>query len=370
MELFVALLTTLIVIPILKPLAIKAGLVDLPNARKHHEGAVPLIGGIAIFLGTLTAALIAFPNDATIRLFLLSAALIVFLGMLDDKQDLPVRTRIVAQILIGGILVYGAGHYIHNLGNLFYFGDIELGVIGTVFTIVAVIAAINAFNMTDGIDGLAGSLALNSFTAIAVLFYLSGNREQAMLPVIIAFSVVPFLLFNLSLLPGKARKIFMGDAGSMFIGLSVIWMLTLGTQGDNPSFRPVTALWIIAIPLMDMVAIVFRRIKKGQSPFKPDREHLHHIFMRAGMTSKGALAVICSASIFLAAIGIICEYHQVAESVMFFGFLALFAVYNYAILHIWKLLKWIQFCSERKKSSISREIGNKLLKTAACALAR
>ncbi|WP_105253987.1 UDP-N-acetylglucosamine--undecaprenyl-phosphate N-acetylglucosaminephosphotransferase [Pseudoalteromonas sp. T1lg75] len=348
MEFFVALLTTLIVIPILKPLAIKAGLVDLPNARKHHEGAVPLIGGIAIFLGTLTAALIAFPTDATVRLFLLSAALIVFLGMLDDKQDLPVSTRIVAQVLIGGILVYGAGHYIHNLGDLFYFGNIDIGVVGTVFTIIAVIAAINAFNMTDGIDGLAGSLALNSFTAIAILFYMSGDSNQAMLPIIIAFSVIPFLLFNLSLLPGKARKIFMGDAGSMFIGLSVIWMLTLGTQGENPSFRPVTALWIIAVPLMDMVAIVFRRIKKGQSPFKPDRDHLHHIFMRAGMTSRGALAVICSVSILLAAVGVVCDYYQVAESIMFFGFLALFAVYNYAIMHIWKLLKWIHLIQRKR----------------------
>ncbi|MFY8273997.1 UDP-N-acetylglucosamine--undecaprenyl-phosphate N-acetylglucosaminephosphotransferase [Pseudoalteromonas sp. SSDWG2] len=356
MEFLVALLTTLIAIPILKPLAVKVGLVDVPNARKHHDGAVPLIGGIAIFLGTLSATLIAFPTDATVRLFLLSAALIVFLGMLDDKEDLPVRTRIVAQILIGGILVYGAGHYIHDLGNLLFLGDVDLGVFGTFFTIVAVIAAINAFNMTDGIDGLAGSLALNSFTAIAVLFYLSGNTNQAMLPVIIAFSVVPFLLFNLSLLPGKARKIFMGDAGSMFIGLSVIWMLTLGTQGENPSFRPVTALWLIAIPLMDMVAIVFRRLKKGQSPFKPDRDHLHHIFMRAGMTPKGALAIISIISIVLAAVGVVCDYYQVSESVMFCAFLVLFVVYNYSMMHVWKLLKFVRVIQRRNRIRRLRNI--------------
>ena len=342
MELFVALITTLMVIPALKPLALKVGLVDTPNARKHHTGVVPLTGGIAIFLGTLTAALIAFPDDSTVQLFLISAAMIVFLGALDDKNDLPVRTRIVAQILIGSILVYGAGHYITDLGDLLGLGSIHLGVFGTIFTIVAVIAAINAFNMTDGIDGLAGSLALNTFASIAVLFFLSGNTTHAMLPVIIAFSVIPFLLFNLCLLPGKARKIFMGDAGSMFIGLSVIWLLTLGTQNDIPAFRLVTALWLIAVPLMDMVAVVLRRVKKGQSPFKPDRDHLHHIFMRAGMSDKAALVAITFTSMALALIGVTGEYFNVSEVVMFMAFLLVFVVYNFIFMHIWKILKWIR----------------------------
>ncbi|NTS76891.1 UDP-N-acetylglucosamine--undecaprenyl-phosphate N-acetylglucosaminephosphotransferase [Catenovulum sp. SM1970] len=356
MEFIIALMTTLIAIPFLKPIADKVGLVDVPNARKQHDGAVPLIGGIAIFLGTLTACMIAFPDDSTIRLFLISAALIVFLGVMDDYHDLPVGLRLVSQLLIGSILVYGAGNYLDNLGDLFAVGEITLGVLGTIFTMVAVLAAINAFNMTDGIDGLAGSLAINTFLSIATLFYLQGQHQNAALPVIVAFSVIPFLLFNLSLLPGKARKIFMGDAGSMFIGLSVIWMLTLGTQGEQPAFRPVTALWIIAIPLMDMAAIMYRRINKGQSPFQPDRDHLHHIFIRAGIQPRSALIYISLASALLSGIGLTGEYYQVPEWIMFTGFLCLFVAYSFVIMHIWKAIRFVKKIKRAKRLKKYRRI--------------
>ncbi|AWB66760.1 undecaprenyl-phosphate alpha-N-acetylglucosaminyl 1-phosphate transferase [Saccharobesus litoralis] len=349
MEFLTALLTTLIIIPFLKPIADKVGLVDLPNARKHHNGAVPLVGGIAIFLGTMTACMMAFPNDNLIQLFLISAGLIVLLGVMDDYHDLSVKLRIIAQILIACILVYGEQAYLANLGNLFGFGDVYLGTIGTLFTIIAVIAAINAFNMTDGIDGLAGSLALTTFGSSAILFYLGNNSEHVTLPLIIAFSVIPFLLFNLSLFPGNIRKIFMGDAGSMFIGLSVIWILVIGTQGENAAFRPVTALWIIAIPLMDMAAIMYRRIRKGQSPFKPDRDHLHHIFMRAGFTARQSLMIICTASVMLSLVGIISEIYQWPEPLMLVLFIAMFLAYNHAIVHVWKLVKRIRVLRRASK---------------------
>jgi UDP-GlcNAc:undecaprenyl-phosphate GlcNAc-1-phosphate transferase len=96
----------------------------------------------------------------------------------------------------------------------------------------------------------------------------------------------------------------MGDAGSMFFGLSVIWLLTIGTQGESASFRPVTALWICAIPLMDMLAIVMRRYRKGKSPFKPDRGHLHGILQRAGLFSRQTLMLISISSVAMSLIGV------------------------------------------------------------------
>ena len=129
----------------------------------------------------------------------------------------------------------------------------------------------------------------------------------------------------------------MGDAGSMFIGLSVIWLLTIGTQGDNASFRPVTALWICAIPLMDMLAIVMRRYRKGKSPFKPDRDHLHHILQRAGLTSRQTLVVITASSIVMSLMGVLGEYFQVTESVQLILFIVIFILYNkYARHFSWK----------------------------------
>jgi UDP-GlcNAc:undecaprenyl-phosphate GlcNAc-1-phosphate transferase len=327
----------LIAIKVFKPIAIDVGLVDKPNARKHHNGQVPLIGGISIFAAVLAASLIWLPNTLELRMYLVASAMMVFIGALDDKFDLKVRIRIVGQIIIASLMIYGVGGYISNLGNLFSFGDIDLGPLGIIFTYFAIIVVINAYNMVDGIDGLIGSLSLNTFTAIAVLFLISGNTSYLSYPLILATATLPYLIFNLGYFKSYSKKIFMGDAGSMFIGLSVIWLLTIGTQGESASFRPVTALWICAIPLMDMLAIVIRRYRKGKSPFKPDRDHLHHILQRAGLSSRQTLVVISIASALMSILGVLGEYFQVPESIELVLFVLIFILYNkYARHFSWK----------------------------------
>ncbi len=276
---FSAFCFALISIKVFKPIAIDVGLVDKPNARKLHDGQIPLIGGISIFFAVLAASLLWMPNTLELRMYLIASAMMVFIGALDDKYDLRVRIRIVGQIIIASLMIYGVGDYIANLGDLFGFGNINLGPFGLIFTYLSIIVVINAYNMVDGIDGLIGSLSLNTFAAISILFLLSGNQSHLSYPLILATATLPYLIFNLGFFKTYTKKIFMGDAGSMFIGLSVIWLISMGTQGEEASFRPVTALWICAIPLMDMLAIVIRRYRKGKSPFKPDRDHLHHIFI-------------------------------------------------------------------------------------------
>lgn len=324
-------------IKLFKPIAVDVGLVDKPNARKHHEGQIPLIGGISIFAAVLAASLLWLPDTLELRMYLIASAMMVFIGALDDKYDLKVRIRIVGQIIIASLMIYGVGGYISNLGDLFAFGDIELGPIGIVFTYFAIIVVINAYNMVDGIDGLVGSLSLNTFTAIALLFLMSGNTNYLSYPLILATATLPYLMFNLGFLQKQTKKIFMGDAGSMFIGLSVIWLLSMGTQGENASFRPVTALWICAVPLMDMLAIVIRRYRKGKSPFKPDRDHLHHILQRAGLSSGQTLLVISLFAIFMSLIGVLGEYFLVPESIELILFVVIFILYNkYARHFSWK----------------------------------
>ena len=324
-------------IKLFKPIAVDVGLVDKPNARKHHEGQIPLIGGISIFAAVLAASLLWLPNTLELRMYLIASAMMVFIGALDDKYDLKVRIRIIGQIIIASLMIYGVGGYISNLGNLFGLGNIELGPLGIIFTYFAIIVVINAYNMVDGIDGLVGSLSLNTFTAIAILFLLNGNSGYLTYPLILATATLPYLMFNLGYFKKYTKKIFMGDAGSMFIGLSVIWLLTIGTQGENASFRPVTALWICAIPLMDMLAIVMRRYRKGKSPFKPDRDHLHHILQRAGLSSRQTLLVISIASVVMSLIGVLGEYFQVPESIELSLFLVMFVLYNkYARHFSWK----------------------------------
>ncbi len=131
----------------------------------------------------------------------------------------------------------------------------------------------------------------------------------------------------------------MGDAGSMFMGLTVIWLLTLGTQGETASFHPVTALWIIAIPLMDMFAIMFRRIRNGASPFKADNGHLHHILMKLGFSSRKTLLLISFLAIIISAIGIVAEIYHVSESLMLGWYFVLFIAYVFICAKLVKLAK-------------------------------
>jgi UDP-GlcNAc:undecaprenyl-phosphate GlcNAc-1-phosphate transferase len=318
------------------PLSQRIGLVDVPKGRKQHQGAIPLIGGLSVFSGLALALAIFAPSVLNPAYYLLLAGAIVILGAFDDYLDLSVKLRLTIQLIVGLGMVYALDLHLASLGNLFGFGEVTLGFLGIPITLIAVIAAINAFNMTDGIDGLAGMLSLVSFVSIAGFMLLFGQPEQALLPMTLICALLPYLAFNLHVVPGK--KIFMGDAGSMLIGLSVIWLLIIGTQSETASFRPVTALWLIAIPLMDMVAIMLRRILKGQSPFQADREHLHHISLRLGLNSRESLTLITALACIFACIGIIGEYLMIPDVVMLLLFVLVFAGYILLLQNIWRIL--------------------------------
>jgi UDP-GlcNAc:undecaprenyl-phosphate GlcNAc-1-phosphate transferase len=128
----------------------------------------------------------------------------------------------------------------------------------------------------------------------------------------------------------------MGDAGSMMIGFTVIWLLLGASQtASDTIMRPVTGLWIIGLPLMDMTAVMYRRIKRGRSPFRPDRDHLHHICLRLGLGKYQTLFVICGLAAIFALAGVLGEYAQIPEFIMFFGFLICFAIYSYVLMINW-----------------------------------
>lgn len=326
------------------------GLTDKPNARKLHQGAVPLVGGIAITL-TLVVTMTMFVVPLEHRtLFLVSITLLTILGALDDKFDLCFKNRLVAQTLLSLAMIYFAGLELTNIGNITGLWEVKLGVLSLPVTILAVIGAINAFNMVDGIDGLLGGLSVVTFAALAWLLSFNQHQELMVLCILLISSIVPYICMNLGLL-GKKRKVFMGDAGSMMIGFAVIWILLSASQDTTqPLIRPVTALWLIALPLMDMAAIMIRRIRRGDSPFKPDREHLHHIFQRMGLSSNQTLIAICTLASALAAFGIYGEIAQLPDSLMFFSFLLCFSIYAWCLARIWKITKFVRAHLARRNS--------------------
>ena len=339
---------TYIAIKGLTPVADKVGLLDVPNHRKQHKGAVPLIGGISIFIGVAISALLFMSLDAQQKVLLAASLVIVVMGVFDDLYDLSVRLRLGILAICTLILCFSLHVSLAHLGYMLGFINLNIGVAGYVLAIFAVIGGINAYNMMDGIDGLAGSMALVSLTALIILFAAAGATSYMNWALIFAVAIVPYLFANLKLF-GFKRKIFLGDAGSMLLGFVIVWLLILGSQQQEKYFRTVTALWIIAIPLMDMAAIMIRRIRKGNSPFKPDRNHLHHIFLRAGLNSRQALAVIVAAALLFTSFGLAGEFWQIPEWVMLVGFLSLFAGYYYSLHRIWKIVRWVRKSKSMRK---------------------
>ncbi|WP_325894064.1 UDP-N-acetylglucosamine--undecaprenyl-phosphate N-acetylglucosaminephosphotransferase [Grimontia sp. NTOU-MAR1] len=339
---------------LMRKVAQAIGLVDKPNARKCHNGAVPLVGGISICISLLY---FLFNNRDIIphsELYGVCVALLVIVGTLDDKFDLSFKLRFVVQAALSVAMMLLGGIELNTLGNMFGFGDVVLGWFGYVVTILAVVGAINAFNMVDGIDGLLGGLSIVTFGGLALLLLHDGQDSLAYLCVVLIAVLLPYILLNLGAF-GRKYKVFMGDAGSMLIGFTVIWFLLLSSQnGTNPPLRPVTALWLIALPLMDMAAIMIRRIRRGDSPFKPDREHLHHIFQRLGLTSQQTLIVICLVATGLASFGIYGEVSGIPEATMFFGFIAMFFVYALLLAYVWRITSFV-----RAKLSQHRKIASK-----------
>jgi UDP-GlcNAc:undecaprenyl-phosphate GlcNAc-1-phosphate transferase len=326
----------------LRKLAKKINLVDRPNERKKHQGVIPLVGGISIYLTILLA--LWYRPDLIINadIYVLCSSVLVIMGAIDDKYDVDYRIRLVVQILISCTMIFGAGLSLKSLGGLLFGYELILGPLGYIVTVFAVLGAINAFNMVDGIDGLLGGLTLTTFGGLAYLNYVDGQLLLARFCILMMIVVTPYIILNLGFPFGTRRKVFMGDAGSMLIGFTVIWVLLQGTQGPRAQMYPVTALWLIAVPLMDMITIMIRRIRKGGSPFRPDREHLHHICMRAGLSPFQSLLFICSLGSVYALIGILLESFNIPELASFILFILFFTLYIWGVNSVWRLLAWIR----------------------------
>lgn len=325
---FVALIITLISISLLRPIALSINLTDTPNKRKKHIGMVPLIGGIAMFFGFSIGILISDINFVTIKYFLLSSLIVVITGALDDHHDISVNYRFFFQISTALIVTVIAGVNIESIGDLFSRGDeILLNQWSVLVTVIAIIVAMNALNMSDGINGLAGLTSFFTFLALAFLSNIEGNLESLITASLMCAVILPFLLFNLGIGVLSSKQIFMGDAGSMFLGLGIVWLLVQLSQGEFKAFSPVIALWLFAFPLIDGTSTVLRRIIKGKSPFKPDLSHLHHVLQLLGLNHNIVLLIIVLFSILMSLIGIIGALYEIPEWIMFFGFISTFILF-------------------------------------------
>ncbi len=336
---------TTILLRVLINIAPRLGLMDKPGGHKIHAQATPVVGGLAMFCGFFLSILVLNTPLAGYRPLFAGVALLVIVGVLDDMHELSSRFRFAPQIAAAMMMTIWGGVVLLDLGNLLGGNTVSLGLLAIPVTVFATVGVTNALNMSDGMDGQAASITLIALLAIIVSLFLHDRLHVANIALVLTGVVMTFLVFNLR--PGRfSQGVFMGDAGSMFLGFVICWFFVDLSQGEDRVIRPVTTLWLFALPLIDTVSVMIRRLLTGRSPVDPDRTHYHHILRLLGLGERSSLMVIAGCAFLLATLGLIGELQAVGESTMFYGFLCLFVTY-FVISSV--LLKWLA-ADEAKKN--------------------
>lgn len=328
-----AFVATVFFIFLLHPLAQRFGLMDKPdNKLKLHESDIPLTGGIAMMMAFI---LVIFWLGLTDHRYLLVVmALMCFVGLVDDFVHLSARLRLVLQAGLALLLVVFSGVSLVNLGNWFGMADIVLATpVSLAVTVFTIIAAMNAINMIDGIDGLAAAIVLNSLVWLMFMTSTVGMSYTTVIMTLIG-CLFAYLLFNKPFLFSKRAKVFMGDAGSMMLGVGMAWLLITLSQPafDRPAvFSVPVAVWLIAVPLLDTVSVTVYRAIKGANPFRGDRNHIHHILLSLGFSHTQVLVILFFVAFILNAIAVTAWWFGVPDWLMFLGFCLLFLTYFYTM---------------------------------------
>jgi UDP-GlcNAc:undecaprenyl-phosphate/decaprenyl-phosphate GlcNAc-1-phosphate transferase len=317
-------------IPLLARAADGWGLLAHPGPRKSHEEPVPAVGGLAMGAAFLAAYLVT--GLAANLSALLAAAVAITLvgGVLDDRHELRSLPKFLFQIAAAALLVLGGDALLTHLGYLMGPNLFTLGRWAIPLTIFALVGVMNAINMADGLDGLAGALALAACINFGVAASLAGHAPEFAAICIAAGAAVGFLYFNLRS-PWRAQAaVFMGDTGSLLLGLLLGWFAVRLAMAEHPALAPITAVWILALPIGDTVTLLVRRALRGNNPFHADRRHLHHILHALGLSSGQTVAVLVVASFAIGALGIAAESAGVPQHTMFYAYVAGLVAYGIA----------------------------------------
>lgn len=309
---------TLLAMAALRPVAVAVELVDKPGGRKTHHGEIPIVGGIAMFLG-FAFAMGLLPGSKLVSAALLSAgALVVLVGLLDDRFDLSPYARLTAHLVAAFIILSTSELSITSLGNPFGLGEVVFGPFsGAAFTCLAVMGAINAFNMLDGMDGLAGTMAFNCLIGLALLAGMIGDQNVLAVSIVCCSGVAAFLIFNIPARFNRRFRCFMGDAGSTLLGFLLACLCISVSQGSGPKVSPIVTLWLVSIPLFELLWTTLRRLLKGNSPFRPDRAHFHHKLLDAGFGVRGAFLVLISLGGLFMLVGLALHSLNVSGAIIF-----------------------------------------------------
>jgi UDP-GlcNAc:undecaprenyl-phosphate/decaprenyl-phosphate GlcNAc-1-phosphate transferase len=291
--------------PFIISYAKKRGLYDGENARKIHHGKIPRLGGVGIvaaFVLTVCAYTLITGQGAESQgrfwVVILCAVIIPLLGLADDCWNLRARFKFAVE-LVAALAIVAAGFRFKELALPFGNGVLELGVFSYPLTLLWLIGVTNAMNLIDGMDGQAGGISAIAALGAGVYFLLLGHIGGAIIAFALVGAVLGFLCFNF-----PPAKIFMGDSGSLFLGFILSAMPLLAPRIAAGEVAFLVAVTLLLIPIYDTFSAMIRRRRAHLSFFTPDKLHLHHKLLDLGLSTKGVLAVVCSAQLVLSAVAL------------------------------------------------------------------
>ena len=293
------LIVTTTVFPFVLRYAMRHKIVDNPDARKLHRLPVPVMGGVAVYAGILAGCLAMFflVSRASISWSIMAMTTMLLLGVWDDIKNLPAILRLIVQFGIVGAYIWFTGHYIGSFFGFLGIHEISYWV-GIPLSLVAGVGTINAINMIDGVDGYSSGYGIMASACFAAIFIAVNHSVWSCLAVIVASALIPFFMHNVF---GVKSKMFIGDGGTMMLGFLMtifelgVLSLHFGSQLEAQGIGVIAmTLAILCIPIFDTLRVMTARMVRGCSPFKPDKSHLHHLFIDMGFSHLGAAVSILS----------------------------------------------------------------------------
>lgn len=274
----------------------------MPDERKLHSHAIASLGGVGIFVGFMFSCILILDiqNNPEFKYFLSSAFLIFFIGLKDDLVLISATKKFIAQIIVAAIIIHLGGLRIESFHGILGIATLDSS-ISVPFTYVTIILIINAYNLIDGIDGLAGSLGLMFSLLLGTYFYFSGMYSYAAFSYSFSAALLGFLIFNY-----HPAKIFMGDSGSLMIGMvaSILVIKFINVASSPTAAIPITSavaigVSLLIIPLADTIRVFTVRMFNRRSPFSPDRNHVHHLLLDRGLGHSTVTLICVSANILI-----------------------------------------------------------------------
>ncbi len=293
----VAFIITFLSIPVVMQVAEKKKLYDIPDERKLHTRLIASLGGVGIFAAFILASLLSIQGSINpeFQAYFAAAIVIFFLGLKDDIMILSASKKFVGQLLAASIIIHLGDLRLDSLHGLFGVEKVSEG-FGLAITYLTIIVVMNSFNLIDGVDGLAASLGILSMIVFGIYFFFADMQAYALLSFAMAGSLTAFIIFN-----HHPAKIFMGDSGSLMVGMiNSILVIKFILVADKPlatvPMNAVVAIGfaILIIPLLDTLRVFSVRIINGRSPFSPDRNHIHHLLLDRGL-NHAAVTFTCVA---------------------------------------------------------------------------